>query len=93
MSYVDAALAPMRKTGQIKLHKTQAFEGMRKAGQLVAECLDSGMKIFDPIGWRTERGRLLLVARKGHEQSFAAGKDGIFEKNPPSGQQLYLKKQ
>jgi methionyl aminopeptidase len=40
MSYVDAALAPMRKTGQIKLHNAEAFEGMRKAGQLVAQCLD-----------------------------------------------------
>jgi hypothetical protein len=56
-------------------------------------CLDSGLKVFEPIGWRTERGRLLLVARKGHEQSFAPGKDGIFEKDPPSGAQLYLKKQ
>jgi methionyl aminopeptidase len=40
MSYVDAALAPQRKTGQIKLHGPAAFEGMRKAGQLAAECLD-----------------------------------------------------
>jgi methionyl aminopeptidase len=40
MSYVDAALAPQRKTGQIKLHGPGAFAGMRKAGQLVAECLD-----------------------------------------------------
>lgn len=68
-----------------------------RRGQYVAVlsggCLDAGMKIFDPIGWRTERGRLLLVARKGHEQSFAPAKDGVFEKNPPSGQQLYLKKQ
>jgi len=40
MSYVDAAAAPLRKTGQIKLHGAQAFEGMRKAGRLVAECLD-----------------------------------------------------
>lgn len=56
-------------------------------------CLDSGLKVFEPIGWRTERGRLLLVARKGHEQSFGPGKDGVFEKDPPSGAQLYLKKQ
>src|SRR5215813_5275456 len=34
------ALAPQRKTGQIKLHGAAAFEGMRKAGRLVAECLD-----------------------------------------------------
>src|SRR5947199_1559607 len=40
MSYVDAAVAPQRKTGQIKLHGPAAFEGMRKAGRLVAECLD-----------------------------------------------------
>ena len=40
MSYVDAAVAPLRKTGQIKLHGPPAFEGMRKAGRLVAECLD-----------------------------------------------------
>ena len=40
MSYVDAALAPQRKTGQIKLHGPAAFDGMRKAGRLVAECLD-----------------------------------------------------
>jgi methionyl aminopeptidase len=40
MTYVDATIAPPRKTGQIKLHGAGAFEGMRKAGQLVAECLD-----------------------------------------------------
>jgi methionyl aminopeptidase len=41
MSYVDAALAPLRKTGQIKLHGPEAFAAMRKAGRLVAECLDA----------------------------------------------------
>ncbi len=40
MSYVDATTAPQRKTGQIKLHGPAAFEGMRKAGKLVAECMD-----------------------------------------------------
>lgn len=40
MTYVDAQFAPMRKTGQIKLHGPEAFVGMRKAGRLVAECLD-----------------------------------------------------
>ncbi len=40
MSYVEAALAPHRKTGQIKLHGPAAFESMRKAGRLTAECLD-----------------------------------------------------
>src|ERR1041384_4041994 len=40
MTYIDAAVAPLRKTGQIKIHGPAAFEGMRKAGQLVARCLD-----------------------------------------------------
>jgi methionyl aminopeptidase len=40
MTYVEAVSAPLRKTGQIKLHGKDAFEGMRKAGRLVAECLD-----------------------------------------------------
>ena len=40
MTYVDAAVAPLRKTGQIKIHGPEAFAGMRKAGQLVARCLD-----------------------------------------------------
>src|SRR5438552_11982076 len=40
MSYIDAALAPQRKTGQIKIHAAAAFEAMRKAGRLAAECLD-----------------------------------------------------
>jgi methionyl aminopeptidase len=40
MAYVEATQAPLRKTGQIKLHGPAAFAGMRKAGALVAECLD-----------------------------------------------------
>ncbi len=40
MTYVEAAAAPLRKTGQIKLHGREAFAAMRKAGRLVAECLD-----------------------------------------------------
>jgi methionyl aminopeptidase len=54
MSYVDAALAPQRKTGQIKLHGRAAFDGMRKAGQLAAECLDLLDGVIVP-GVTTER--------------------------------------
>ena len=38
--FIDAADAPLRNTGQIKLHGPEAFEGMRKAGRISAECLD-----------------------------------------------------
>ncbi len=40
MTYIDAAVAPLRKTGQIKIYGDNAFAAMRKAGRLVAECLD-----------------------------------------------------
>ncbi len=40
MAYVDAATAPLRKTGQIRLHGAEDFAGMRRAGRLVAEALD-----------------------------------------------------
>jgi methionyl aminopeptidase len=40
VTYVEAATAPLRKTGQIKLYGPEAFAGMRRAGRLVAEVLD-----------------------------------------------------
>ena len=39
MAATDADLMPMR-TGEIRLHDAEGFEGMRRAGRLVAECLD-----------------------------------------------------
>ncbi len=38
--FIDATDAPPRHTGQIKLYGPEAFEGMRRAGRLAAECLD-----------------------------------------------------
>ena len=40
MTFVDATIAPARKSGHIKLHGAEAFAGMRKAGRLAAEALD-----------------------------------------------------
>jgi methionyl aminopeptidase len=40
MTFIDAAEAPARNTGQIKLYGPEAFAGMRAAGRLAAECLD-----------------------------------------------------
>ena len=53
MTYVDAAAAPLRKNGQIKLYGADAFEGMRKAGQVVARCLDEITPLVKP-GQATE---------------------------------------
>ncbi|MDC7789298.1 type I methionyl aminopeptidase [Rhodoplanes sp. TEM] len=54
MTYIDAAAAPLRKNGQIKIHGPEAFAGMRKAGQLVARCLDMLVPEVKP-GVPTER--------------------------------------
>jgi methionyl aminopeptidase len=41
MNYVQAAEAPLRNTGQIKLYdQSEAFAGMRAAGAVAAGCLD-----------------------------------------------------
>ena len=48
MNFVDAVEAPNRNTGQIKLHGIEAFEGMRKAGRLAAECLDMLVPLIQP---------------------------------------------
>jgi methionyl aminopeptidase len=66
MTYVDAALAPLRKTGQIKLYGAAAFEGMRRAGQLVARCLDLLSAEVQP-GVPTERlDRLVFEFARDH---------------------------
>ena len=54
MTYVDAATAPLRKTGQIRLHGAEDFAGMRRAGRLVAEVLDMLATHVQP-GVTTER--------------------------------------
>ena len=46
--YVEAALAPQKNDGQIKLYSAADFDGMRRAGRLVAECLDAVGEIVRP---------------------------------------------
>ncbi|MCW5715333.1 MAG: type I methionyl aminopeptidase [Bauldia sp.] len=48
ITYVDAATAPQRNSGQIKLYNADDFAGMRKAGALTAECLDAVTAIIRP---------------------------------------------
>lgn len=40
MNYVDAVDVPEARTGAIKIHGPEAFDGMRAAGKLAAEVLD-----------------------------------------------------
>ena len=48
VTYIDAATAPMRNTGQIRLYDEAGFEGMRKACQLTSRCLDALVDIVKP---------------------------------------------
>jgi hypothetical protein len=59
---------------------------------LAPGCGDSGMLIFDPVGWQIERGRMALVARKGHQTHLDQQPDGNWTKDPKEGAPLELKK-
>ena len=48
VSYIEAALAPLRNDGQVKLYGENDFEAIRIAGRLVAECLDAVEAIVEP---------------------------------------------
>lgn len=52
-SYLEAELSPARNTGAIRLYDAEAFEGMRRACQLTARCLDSLAALVKP-GTTTE---------------------------------------
>jgi len=54
VTYLDAAVAPVKNTGQIRLHSEEGFAGMRKAGALVAEALDAVAPLLEP-GTTTNR--------------------------------------
>jgi len=47
-NYVEAALAPQKNDGQIKLYGPEGFAGMRWAGRLAADCLDALEEIVQP---------------------------------------------
>ncbi|MCB1496607.1 MAG: type I methionyl aminopeptidase [Bauldia sp.] len=48
VTYVDAGLVPVKNDGTIKLYGPEGFEGMRRAGRLVAECLDAVTDLIRP---------------------------------------------
>src|SRR5579859_7563778 len=48
VTYLDAATAPLRNTGQIRLYGEEGFAGMRKACDLTARCLDELVPMVKP---------------------------------------------
>jgi hypothetical protein len=59
--------------------------------QLAPACRDNGVVIFDPVGWSLDRGRLALVARKGHKTYFELQPGRIWRRDPKEGKDLSLK--
>ncbi len=69
LSYIDAAVAPERNTGDIKLHGAEAFEGMRRAGRLTAEALDLLVPEVQPGVTTAELDRLIFEFAMDHGAS------------------------
>ena len=53
--------------------------------------LDTGLTIFDPVGWRYAGGRLTLVARRGHGTDLVF-ENGQWRKDPAVGAPLLMRK-
>lgn len=47
-AYIEAAQAPLKNTGAIKLYNDADFDGMRKASQITAKCLDELSHLIKP---------------------------------------------
>ncbi|WP_289035966.1 type I methionyl aminopeptidase [uncultured Roseibium sp.] len=48
VTYIDAAEAPLKNTGQVRIYDQDDFAGMKKAGQLTAACLDELAQMVKP---------------------------------------------
>lgn len=57
---LDSRNAPLRNTGQIRRYDLGEFEGMRKASQLTARCLDALVDIVKPGVTTNEIDRFVL---------------------------------
>ncbi|MFS8037433.1 type I methionyl aminopeptidase [Xanthobacter sp. AM11] len=66
MTYVEAASAPLRKTGHIKLYGPEGFAGMRRAGALTASCLDAVAEMVKPGVTTAEIDKLVFDFAMDH---------------------------
>jgi hypothetical protein len=103
---VDPATAPdrdslpgvyamMRQRGREACRLRLTAEPRKAAGgalvQFEGPCTDTGLTIFDPVGWRYLDGRLALIARRGHAVELVF-EDGGWRKDPAVGAPLMLRK-
>ena len=66
VTYLDAAVAPAKNTGQIRLHGEEGFAGMRKAGALVARALDAVAPLLEPGTTTNQIDRFLFEFGMDH---------------------------
>ena len=66
VTYIEASSAPMKNTGVIRLYGPDAFEGMRKACQLTARCLDEIWPLVKPGVTTNELDRFVLEFGLAH---------------------------
>jgi methionyl aminopeptidase len=66
VNYIEAAGAPLKNTGAIRLYGPEAFEGMRAACQLTARCLDALVDIVKPGVTTDEIDRFILAFGLDH---------------------------
>ncbi len=58
---------------------------------LDAACRDEGLRVFDPVGWQYENGRIFLLAKRGSSIGFTRD-GGAWRKDPESGRPLWMRK-
>lgn len=80
-----------REACRIVLSPAPAGVQIRAAAAFEGNCQDTGLTIFDPVGWRYAAGRLALVARKGHSVELVF-ENGQWRKDPAVGAPLLLRK-
>lgn len=82
---------PNREACRIVLGPASAGAQPRAPASFEGNCQDTGLTIFDPVGWRYAAGRLALVARKGHSVELVF-ENGQWRKDPAVGAPLLLRK-
>lgn len=55
-------------------------------------CRDKGLQVFDAVAWRYSGGKIYLIARRGHEMTMISTGDGEWQKDPPGGSELTLRR-
>ena len=66
VTYIEALSAPMKNTGAIRLYGADAFEGMRRACQLTARCLDELAGLVKPGVTTNEIDRFVFEFGERH---------------------------